>query len=302
MLKRKKDTDRGRMRRPAAFLLAIALAVVAVSVTLDAYDRLPGLGEPGLAAAVSGQAPAALSLPTEPPHRMQVNHEIVRLVDRDAVLDFYAAYTGDRDVARVILDAALRAEVPVNLAFALGWQESRFDTNAVSGINYYGTRDWGLFQLNDAARPEWRRADFFDIRRNAESAMQYLRLCLGEMGSVDMALAAYNAGIRGRARVGHPGVDPRLHARHRGVRAGARPRVRGAILGRGLSRSPARRLPRTARSRALIEATALACSRVPRAATPHGRMLAGVEESFLEPLALGRHEPQPQFLLAPAFT
>jgi soluble lytic murein transglycosylase-like protein len=192
------------MRRPSAFLLAMALAVVAVTVTLDAYDRFPGLGEPGLAAAVSGSALAGQSLPTEPPRRMQVNHEIVRLVDRDAVLDFYAAYTGDREVARAILEAALRAEVPVNLAFALGWQESRFDTNAVSSLNYYGTRDWGLFQLNDAARPGWKRADFFDISRNAESAMQYLRLCLGEMGSVDMALAAYNAGIRGVREWGIP--------------------------------------------------------------------------------------------------
>jgi soluble lytic murein transglycosylase-like protein len=204
MLKRNKDARRRRVWRPAVFLLIVALAVVAVTVTLDAYDRLPVVGEPGLAAAVSVAAAAPPIVPTEPPHRMQVNHEILRLVDRDAVVDFYAAYTGDREVARVILEAALWAEVPVNLAFALGWQESRFDADAVSGVNYYGTRDWGLFQLNDAARPGWKRADFFDIRRNAESAMQYLRLCLGEMGSVDLALAAYNAGIRGVREWGIP--------------------------------------------------------------------------------------------------
>ncbi len=192
------------MRRPVAFLLAVALAVVAITVTLDAYDRLPVVGEPGLAAAVSTPAPTPATVPAEAPHRMQVNHEINRLADANAVLDFYAAYTGDREVARVILDAALRAEVPVNLAFALGWQESRFDANAVSDFNYFGTRDWGLFQLNDAARPGWKRADFFDISRNADSAMQYLRLCLGEMGSVDMALAAYNAGIRGVREWGIP--------------------------------------------------------------------------------------------------
>lgn len=182
--------------RSVALLLAVALAVAVVTVTLDAYERLPSLGDPGGDRTGSGPA-AGLRPRSEAPRRMQVNHAIVRLVERVAVLDFYAAYTGRHEVARAILEAALRAEVPVNLAFALGWQESRFDASAVSSPNAYGTRDWGLFQLNDGARPGWKRDDFFDVRRNAESAMQYLRVCVAEMESVEMALAAYNAGIRG---------------------------------------------------------------------------------------------------------
>jgi soluble lytic murein transglycosylase-like protein len=126
-----------------------------------------------------------------------VNHAILRLGVRADAVDFYAHYTGSEEIAQVILDAALRNDVPVNLAFALGWQESRFDTQAVSGRNYYGTRDWGLFQLNDGSRPEWKHEEFFDMARNAEHAMQYLRLCLAEMGSPELALAAYNAGIQG---------------------------------------------------------------------------------------------------------
>ena len=190
--------------RSVAILLAVALAAAVVTVTLDAYERLPSPGEPGSAGSVSSRSSGGQGLRSEAPRRMQVNHAIVRLVERVAVLDFYAGYTGCRGVARTILEAALRAEVPVNLAFALGWQESRFDATAVSGANLYGTRDWGLFQLNDGARPHWKRDDFFNVRRNAESAMQYLRLCLGEMESVELALAAYNAGIRGVREWGIP--------------------------------------------------------------------------------------------------
>jgi soluble lytic murein transglycosylase-like protein len=181
----------------------VAVAAVAITVTLDAYTGVsvrPVAATPARAPRFS----TAGSLRSEPPRRMQVNHAILRLVARPAAVDFYAAYTGSGDVARVILDAALREGVPVNLAFALGWQESRFNTHAVSNLNFYGTRDWGLFQLNDGSRPEWKREDFFDMARNAEHAMQYLRLCLAEMGSVDMALAAYNAGIRGVRKWGVP--------------------------------------------------------------------------------------------------
>lgn len=192
-----------RTARSLSLVLAAAVAVVVITVTLDAHELLPDLGS---RAAGAERPPAARgqALRSEPPHRMQVNHAIVRLGGRADAVDFYAGYTGSRDVARVILEAALRAEVPVNLAFALGWQESRFDVRAVSGFNFYGTRDWGLFQLNDGARPGWRHEDFFDAARNAEVALQYLRLCLAEMESVELALAAYNAGIRGVREWGIP--------------------------------------------------------------------------------------------------
>jgi soluble lytic murein transglycosylase-like protein len=180
---------------PIAFLLAVAIAVVVVTVTLDAYERFPSPGEHG--SDVASVQAAAAGLRGDTPRRMQINHAIVRMLNPKDALDFYTRYTGNAGVARAILDAALRQEVPVNLAFALGWQESRFDGRAVSGSNSFGTRDWGLFQLNDGPRPNWKRDDFFDVSRNAEHAMRYLRLCLSEMGSVEMALAAYNAGIRG---------------------------------------------------------------------------------------------------------
>lgn len=198
-MKREKQ-DQNRLVRSGALVLAVAVVAVVVTVTLDAYAYDGGTGP---RAAAAGAARAG-SLTSQPPHRMQVNHAILRLGARSAAAEFYAAFTGSADMARIILDAALRAEVPVNLAFALGWQESRFDAQAVSGRNYYGTRDWGLFQLNDGSRPGWKREDFFDMARNAEHALQYLRLCLAEMGSVEMALAAYNAGISGVREWGVP--------------------------------------------------------------------------------------------------
>ncbi len=201
LLKQKAKSGHALTIGSASLILAAAVAVVAITVTLDAAERPPDVG--GRLTGDAAPEPAGV-LTSEPPHRMQVNHAIVRLGARAAAVDFYADYTGSRDVSRVILEAALRAEVPVNLAFALGWQESRFNVYAVSGLNYYGTRDWGLFQLNDGTRGGWRREDFFDAALNAEAAMQYLRLCLAEMGSVELALAAYNAGIRGVREGGVP--------------------------------------------------------------------------------------------------
>jgi soluble lytic murein transglycosylase-like protein len=188
--------------------MAVVLAAALLTVTLEAYERLPVLAEPGREA----RAPlySADGTPLRPAlRRMEVNQAVVRLLDRGEVLAFYSGYAGSTEVSAAILDAALAAGVPVNLAFALGWQESRFDAWAVSGWNVYGTRDWGLFQLNDGSRGQWKREDFFDVRLNAEHAMQYLRECIVEMASVDLALAAYNAGIRG---VREWGVPPQTRA------------------------------------------------------------------------------------------
>ena len=71
--------------------------------------------------------------------------------------------------------------------------------------------------------------------------MQYLRLCLGEMGSADLALAAYNAGIRGVRDWGIP-ASTRAYTRAIGAYERELDRAFGEqVLGR--PRSSRGRLP-----------------------------------------------------------
>jgi hypothetical protein len=120
------------------------------------------------------------------------------------LVDFYSRYTEDREIARVILEESIEQGIPVNIAFALAWRESQFNSCAVSPPNKGGSKDWGLFQLNDGHRQSWSRAEFFDIRKNTHSALAFLKYCMKEMGDMRLALAAYNRGIWGVRRGGVP--------------------------------------------------------------------------------------------------
>jgi soluble lytic murein transglycosylase-like protein len=136
--------------------------------------------------------------------RLDINGWVSTRVDPAEAVIFYSRLTGSGRVASVILTEARRLDIPLHLAFALAWKESSYNPNAVSRPNKRGTRDWGLFQLNDGGRREWTEEDFFDVSKNAYSALFYLRYCIHEMGSVDMGLAAYNAGVYGVRKWGAP--------------------------------------------------------------------------------------------------
>jgi len=136
--------------------------------------------------------------------RLDVNHEIKRRADFEELVGFYSTYTADHEIAEVIIDEALRNEIPLNLAFALAWRESQYNPWAVSRPNRSGTRDWGLFQLNDGHRRHWTRKDFFDVRKNTRTGLSFLRYCIDEMGSIRGGLAAYNAGVGGVRIYGVP--------------------------------------------------------------------------------------------------
>jgi soluble lytic murein transglycosylase-like protein len=170
------------------------------------------------AAAGGVEVAAAVSAPMGPPapqilSRMEVNEAFLAEGVRERAIAFYTARTGNEEITNVIISHAVAHNIPVNLAFSLAWQESRYNPRAISGRNYYGTRDWGLFQLNDGGRPDWRSEDFFDIEKNASTAMAFLRYCIDEMGGVRMGLAAYNAGVYGVRQWGVPASTKRhIHA------------------------------------------------------------------------------------------
>jgi hypothetical protein len=120
---------------------------------------------------------------------------------REAVVEFFGNVTCSREVAGVILENADVFGISPSLAFALCWEESRYNARAVNRKNINESVDRGLFQLNCCSFPQLNEADFFDPGINAYYGMAHLRWCLDSGGSDIAALAIYNAG-NGRVNSG----------------------------------------------------------------------------------------------------
>lgn len=92
--------------------------------------------------------------------------------------------------------AAARTGVPLSLLVATAYEESRMNPRAQSGA---GAR--GLLQLMPATARDL-RLDRADPEGNVLAGAMYLRRMIDRFGSVDLALAAYNAGPTAVARAG----------------------------------------------------------------------------------------------------
>jgi hypothetical protein len=113
---------------------------------------------------------------------------------RDKVVAFFGAITRSTELAVIVLLNAHIFDIPPSLAFALCWEESRYNPKAISGKNQNATIDRGLFQLNSNSFAQLTEADFFDPQINAYYGMSYLRWCIDLGGSHATGLAIYNAG------------------------------------------------------------------------------------------------------------
>jgi hypothetical protein len=120
---------------------------------------------------------------------------------RPEVIAFFGYLTGSVELARPVLENALRFNIPPALAFALSWEESRYNPRALNRANRDKTSDRGLFQLNSASFPRLSEAELFDPAINAYYGLSHLRWCLDTGGSEVAGLAMYNAGT-GRVRGG----------------------------------------------------------------------------------------------------
>lgn len=113
---------------------------------------------------------------------------------RGSVEWFYLRVTGRRDVTQAILESADRENIPLTLAFALAYTESRFKKTAVN-TNVNGSIDRGLFQLNDKSFPQLEDTDFFSPSVSARYGMRHLRYCRSVAKDDLLAVAMYNAGV-----------------------------------------------------------------------------------------------------------
>jgi len=124
--------------------------------------------------------------------KMEINDILAK--DRELyfnALGFYTNLTKNNEIAVAIVDAALTQGVPVNMAFAISYTESRFNPEAVN-VNVNETIDNGLFQINDFYHPD---VNPFDIIEASHYAMEYLLVQYEKFYSWDIAGMLYNAGV-----------------------------------------------------------------------------------------------------------
>ena len=115
------------------------------------------------------------------------------LYTRTAVISFYTQLTGNATVTDAILTYAAKNDIPLSLAFALAWGESRYKTAAVNR-NTNNSIDRGLFQLNNKSFPKIAEKDFFDPYVSARYGLAHLSFCIQTAGNEVSGLAMYNAG------------------------------------------------------------------------------------------------------------
>ncbi len=120
---------------------------------------------------------------------------------RALVTGFFAELTGSPQIAGLILEEAAKRDVPPALAFAVAWEESRFNPRALN--RNADSVDRGLFQLNSKSFPKLATADFYDIPTNIRLGVAHLDFCLDQGKNEVAALAIYNAGL---TRVGKGGT------------------------------------------------------------------------------------------------
>src|SRR3972149_5865556 len=92
---------------------------------------------------------------------------------RWAVESFYAAVAGDAQVGHIILQQSSAYDIPLPLAFALAWGESKFNVRAFNRNPQ--SVDRGLFQLNSRTFPNVKLDDFYYPQVNARLGLKPLR-------------------------------------------------------------------------------------------------------------------------------
>jgi hypothetical protein len=125
---------------------------------------------------------------------------------KEWVIEFFTVICSSSEIARAILDSSDEFNIPPALAFALCWEESRFNPNAVNRQNRNGSVDRGLFQLNNKSFPYLDITTFYNISSNVRYGLGHLRHCLNSSSSEVSALAMYNAGTGRVKSTGAPEV------------------------------------------------------------------------------------------------
>lgn len=157
--------------KPILLILAPALAIWLARRRWQAWRQ----------ARLTGLAVAVWLLSLVPVFQVGLAAAIMALGSRDDMAG--VPYAG------LIESAASAHGLEAALVAAVVQQESNFDPDAISPVGAMG-----LMQLMPATAAEWGLTRPFDAAANLDTGAAYLAWLLGRYGSVDLALAAYNAG------------------------------------------------------------------------------------------------------------
>ncbi len=200
------DKKPPRLHHPAPIApIAAAAMLIALLVAKHGNSGAAGESEPWLPAIYERYAGLGARGMAERLGKRDVEDRVAQLYadedSRPAVGAFFAELTGSPQIASLILEEAAKRDVPPALAFAVAWEESRFNPRALN--RNADSVDRGLFQLNSKSFPKLAVADFYDIPTNIRLGVAHLDFCLDQGKNEVAALAIYNAGL---TRVGKGGT------------------------------------------------------------------------------------------------
>lgn len=189
------------------FVAGAAVAVLGTAIVLinNGIISMPTTVSAAPPKTAHVQADPHQGLPIEVPLNKDVGLALYRNpATKDKVVSFYTNLAGSPEIAQIVIRVANRYSVPLSLAFALAWKESKFVPTAV---NYNeNSVDRGLYQLNSLSFPNVTPKEFFDPTINAEKGLGYLSQCLKDGGNEVVGLAMYNAGMSRVYQDGTPRV------------------------------------------------------------------------------------------------
>ncbi|MBQ5470701.1 MAG: transglycosylase SLT domain-containing protein [Treponema sp.] len=192
---------RNSCRNSLIFCGVLLLVALLIAIVLPAKNKTPAIPVVKAATEIEKEVVADFNILIEEAGfdstRLNTGDDGLALyrqpTSRAAVEWFYLHVTGNRETAMAILEEAEKNNIPLSLAFALAYTESRYNVKAVN-LNTNASIDRGLFQLNNRSFPQLKEDDFYDPAVSAKYGMSHLRFCLNVAGNEVTALAMYNAG------------------------------------------------------------------------------------------------------------
>jgi len=108
--------------------------------------------------------------------REEINAAINKKIKQgkiDRIVEIYTGITGNPDLVRMIIEAALSYDIPVSLLFSIIYVESSFNPEAVNR-NANGTYDYGLMALNNRTFSNYTKEQLIDPETNLRLGCEYL--------------------------------------------------------------------------------------------------------------------------------
>lgn len=192
---------RNSCRNSLIFCGVLLVVALVIAIVLPAKNKTPAIPVVKAATEIENEVVADFNILIEEAGfnstRLNMGDDGLSLyrqpASRAAVEWFYLHVTGSRETALAILEEAEKNNIPLSLAFALAYTESRYNVKALN-VNTNASIDRGLFQLNNRSFPQLKEDDFYDPAVSAKYGMSHLRFCLNVAGNEVTALAMYNAG------------------------------------------------------------------------------------------------------------